>query len=69
MYALKVFKGTELVEQQECNDFANLKSLFDTAGKIYLGLRYEIWRDGTVLVYKGLLDPPRDVHRNSAQKH
>ena len=69
MYALKVFKGTELVEQQECNGFENLKVLIDTANEVYLGLRYEIWRDGTVLVDKGLLDFPRNVHRNSAQKH
>ncbi len=69
MYAFKIFKGTELVEQQECNGFANLSVLINTANKVYLGLRYEIWRDGTVLVDKGLLDFPRDVHGDSAQKH
>ena len=69
MYALKIFNGNELLEQQECNGFANLKVLIDMANKAYLGRRYEIWRDGTVLVDKGRLDFPRDVHGDSTQKH
>lgn len=68
MYALKVYKNTELVEQQECNGFSNLKLLIGLANKTYKGYGFEIWRDGNVLIHKGLLDFPeedKDVQRNT----
>ena len=56
MYTVKIYKNEELVEQQECNTAEALLEVIEMANKVYNGAHYEIWRDETVLVDKGLLD-------------
>ena len=56
MYTIKIYKGTELVEQQECSSAEAMLPIFWTANEIYKGAKLEVWRDSSVLVWKSLID-------------
>ena len=58
-YTIKIFKGAELVEQQECCSAEAMIDIFKVANEVYNGCIIEVWRDEINLMHRGLIDFPK----------